>query len=431
MSSNSKIKILWFSNTPANGVIGIGLNNIGSGTWLRALDLELQDKVDLNIAFYHNKAIHFTVGNTKYFGIAKYQNYSEKIKFKFLERFFDYVYDNEHQGRFMNIVNLVKPDLIHLHGTENPFGCLIGKTSIPIVVSIQGLTNSVLKYYSVGLGEKYLFLRNRSIDSLKDFFFPTNFNNARKKFIKMSFIENKNLFHCKYIIGRTEWDKRCSSVLAPNSQYFHSDEIIRTDFYNNTWHYENRYKDEFVLHTTSDNVYYKGLETISDTILLLKRNGYKCIWNLAGIGENDLIVKVERKRLGKKFPEDSLRFLGKMSANELIVKMKESDCYIMTSNIENSSNSLCEAMLLGMPCIATNVGGTSSMIRDSFDGFLVQSGDSFSLVAMILKICKDESLATKLGVNAKKSASKRHSQETIVNSLIETYKKIISLTTEK
>ncbi len=151
MLKESKLKILWFSNTPANGVLGMGINSLGSGTWLQTLDLALQDKVDLNIAFYHSENIHFTVGNTNYFGIAKYKNYLEKIKYKILERFFDYVFDTEHLNEYLKIVDLVKPDLIHIHGTENPFGCLIGKISNPIIVSIQGLTNSVLRFYSVGI----------------------------------------------------------------------------------------------------------------------------------------------------------------------------------------------------------------------------------------------------------------------------------------
>lgn len=425
MNSHDKIKVLWFCNTPANGSERLGLLKPGSGTWLKTLDIALQSKIELHVAFYHSVDVHFTHGFSTYYGISRYKNLFEKLIFKIRERFFDFLLDDQHLNKYRDIVAHVKPDLIHIHGTENSFGCLIGKTSIPIVVSIQGLTNSVLKYYAVGLGEKYLFVRNASTTSLKNFFFPTNFNNAKKKFIKMSSIESKNLFQCKYVIGRTEWDKRCSSVLAPNSRYFHSDEIIRNDFYNKKWQFNNRCKEELVIHTTSDNVYYKGLETISDTILLLKKNGYKCIWNVAGVGANDLIVKIEKKRLGNKFPEDSLRFLGKISADEIIVKMKESDCYVMTSNVENSSNSLCEAMLLGMPCIATNVGGTNSIIKDGLDGILVQSGDCFSIAAMILKLCKNENIATDLGNFARENAFKRHSPEKIVNNLIQSYNQII------
>lgn len=426
MSTSSKIKILWFSNTPANGVLGLGLNNFGSGTWLRTLDLALQDKVDLNIAFYHTKNIHFSVGNTNYYGIAKYKNYFEKIKFKFLERFFDHVYDTEHLNHYINIVNLVKPDLIHIHGTENPFGCLIGKVSVPIIISIQGLTNSVLRFYSVGIGEKYLNTRHLSVVSLKDFLFPTNFNNARKKFIKMSEIERKNLSKCQYIIGRTEWDKMITSLLAPLGKYYHNDEIMRTEFYNVEWTFNTTNSTNLIIHTTSDNVYYKGLETICDTVILLHKYGYKCIWNVAGISQSDLIVNVIKRRLKNEFPYESINFLGKISTNDLINHMLNASCFVMASHIENSSNSLCEAMLMGMPSIATNAGGTNSILTHRNNGILVQPGDCFSLAAAIIELYQNKELAVIYGKNSRIKSLNRHSKEKIISDLIETYNAILA-----
>ncbi len=426
MLKESKLKILWFSNTPANGVLGMGINSLGSGTWLQTLDLALQDKVDLNIAFYHSENIHFTVGNTNYFGIAKYKNYLEKIKYKILERFFDYVFDTEHLNEYLKIVDLVKPDLIHIHGTENPFGCLIGKISNPIIVSIQGLTNSVLRFYSVGIGEKYLKTRQFSFKSSKELFFPTNFNNAKEKFIKMSVIERKNLVNCQHIIGRTEWDKMITSVLAPKSTYYHNDEIMRKEFYSNEWSHIQNNSKEIIIHTTSDNVYYKGLETICDTILLLNTYGYNCIWNVAGINPTDLIVSVVKKRLKQEYPHKSINFLGKLSTIELLDKMLKANCFVMASHIENSSNSLCEAMLIGMPSIATNAGGTSSIMTHRIDGILVQPGDCFSLAAAIIELFQNKELAICIGKNARTKSLNRHSKEKIINDLLNTYNTILS-----
>ncbi len=426
MLKASKIKILWFSNTPANGVLGLGVNSIGSGTWLQTLDLALQDKVDLNIAFYHTENIQFTVGNTNYYGIAKYKNYFEKIKYQFLERFFDFVFDTEHLNEYLKIVDLVKPDLIHIHGTENPFGCLIGKLSNPIIVSIQGLTNSVLRFYSVGIGEKYLKTRQFSYKSSKEFFFPTNFNNAREKFIRMSTIERKNLLNCQHIIGRTEWDKMITSVLAPKRTYYHNDEIMRTEFYSNEWSHIQNNSKKVIIHTTSDNVYYKGLETICDTILLLNTYGYNCIWNIAGINPTDLIVSVVKKRLKQEYPHKSINFLGKLSTSELLDNMLRANCFVMASHIENSSNSLCEAMLMGMPSIATNAGGTSSIMTHRNDGILVQPGDCFSLAAAIIELFQNKELAIYLGKNARIKSLNRHSKEKIINDLLNTYNTILS-----
>jgi glycosyltransferase involved in cell wall biosynthesis len=425
MLKDSKLKVLWFSNTPANGVEGLDVNNIGSGTWLRTLDLSLQHKVELHIAFYHSHKINFQVGNTKYYAINRYNNSLHKFKSKFFERFFDFVIDKEDFHKYIEVVNNVKPDIIHIHGSENPFGCIIGKTNYPIVLSIQGLTNSVLRFYSVGLGEKYLRIRNLSFSSIKTIFFPTNFNNAKKKFIKMSSIEKKNLLNCKHIIGRTEWDRMQSRILAPSSSYYHNDEIMRYEFYNYQWTPNKSNSKTIIIHSTSDNVYYKGLETLIDSILLLKNLGYSCYCNIAGVYDNDLIVKIIKRRMNNDFPFQNINFLGKINSNNLINVMLEANCYVMSSHIENSSNSLCEAMLIGMPCIATNAGGTNSLLENRKDGILVQPGDSYSIAAGILEIYQDKNMAVKFGNNARLKSINRHSHIKIINDLLSIYNTVL------
>jgi glycosyltransferase involved in cell wall biosynthesis len=173
-------------------------------------------------------------------------------------------------------------------------------------------------------------------------------------------------------------------------------------------------------------VYYKGLETICDTVLLLNNLGYNCICNVAGISENDLIVKIVKKRMKQDFPLKHINFLGKISSDILIKYMLMADCFVMSSHIENSSNSLCEAMLLGMPCIATNAGGTNSILSNRIDGILVQSGDCYSMAAGVLEYHKDKKLAITYGKNARLKSLNRHSHQKIINDLLNIYNSIIA-----
>lgn len=423
--TEKKIKVLWFSNTPANGGERLGLAGGGSGTWLRTLDVELQDRVDLNVVFYHARETSFRVGATRYWAIARYQSKLRMIVGKIRERFFDHVLDEEHLSRYMDIIEKVKPDVIHIHGSENPFGVVIGKTNVPVVVSIQGLICSVLNAYNQGLGERYLRIRNFNFHSLKNILLPTNFNNTRLKFEGMARIEKRNLKHCRYVIGRTDWDHRMTRLLAPKSQYFHNDEIMRPEFFLTQWSPMKRCSGRFVIHTTADNVYYKGLETIVDAINHLKEIGIQCAWRIAGVKASDLIVRILKKRSGELFPADSLTFMGKVPAKHLIESMLTADCYVMTSNIENSPNALCEAMLLGMPCIATHAGGVGSFITHGKNGYLVQPGDSYSVASCIADLVSNPSRAQALGQAAKADAMVRHNPESIVNDLISIYGTIV------
>jgi glycosyltransferase involved in cell wall biosynthesis len=161
-------------------------------------------------------------------------------------------------------------------------------------------------------------------------------------------------------------------------------------------------------------------------VLVLINLGYNCTWNVAGVSENDLIVKIVKKKFGKKFPTNNIKFLGKLSEENLLIQMLKADCFVMPSNIENSSNALCEAMLLGMPCIATNAGGTNSILKHRIDGILVQIGDSTALASGVLELFKDQQFSKMLGKNARSNALNRHSKDKVVSDLLNTYHLILS-----
>jgi glycosyltransferase involved in cell wall biosynthesis len=242
----------------------------------------------------------------------------------------------------------------------------------------------------------------------------------------MAKVENKNLNNCHYVIGRTDWDYLMTRQLAPQSQYFHNDEIMRSEFFLAQWSVPNRIESKrVVVHTTADNVYYKGLETLVDAIMHLKEFGIQCTWRIAGVEPDDLIVKVLKKRSGRLFPRDSIVFMGKVPASRLIESMLAADCYVLTSNIENSPNALCEAMLLGMPCIATDVGGVSSFINHGKNGYLVQAGDSYAVANYIIEMFSNQSKSHSLGLSARTDAVVRHNPNTIVNNLMSIYETII------
>lgn len=63
-------------------------------------------------------------------------------------------------------------------------------------------------------------------------------------------------------------------------------------------------------------------------------------------------------------------FTGILSEEKMIEQYLKSNVFVLPSVIENSSNSLGEAMLLGMPCVATNTGGTMDILEHKKEGFL-------------------------------------------------------------
>jgi len=117
---------------------------------------------------------------------------------------------------------------------------------------------------------------------------------------------------------------------------------------------------------------------------------------------------------------------GKVNSQDLIKMELEADLFVHPSHIENSSNSICEAMMLGMPVIATFTGGTGSLLEDKKEGILIQDGDSFSMAGAIIELINKPSWAAVLGQNARIRAMERHNPIEIVNNLFSIYDEILN-----
>ena len=76
---------------------------------------------------------------------------------------------------------------------------------------------------------------------------------------------------------------------------------------------------------------------------------------------------------------------------------------VLCSESEGFSNSLIEYMQAGRPVICTDSGGSSELIRDGIDGFLVTVGDVDSLADRLLQLLTDRELAQRIGDAARDS----------------------------
>jgi glycosyltransferase involved in cell wall biosynthesis len=417
------MKVLWFSNTPALGADFLNKGNLtkGTGGWLYSLNTALQAKVDLSISFHYPYNIpEFVYQKTNFYPIYTGNIIIENLKKRILGK----IYDVEFLGEYLKVIEKVKPDIIHIHGTENSFLCLFGNVNVPIVVSIQGNLNVYYHKFLEGFHGKFLRLKNERINLKTILFGRKSFHKGHQTMGKMAIIERKHLGLARYILGRTEWDRRITSILAPESKYYIGNEMLREAFYKYSWN--NPYiSGKLIIFTTNSDNYYKGFETLCYALSLLVRIGIEIEWRVAGVDQKSLINKITKKYLKKNYPKTGLVLLGPLDEQGLIKNMLDSHIYVMPSHIENSPNNLCEAMILGMPCIATYAGGTGSLLKDGEEGILVQNGDPWAMAGAILELRNNQHKAVEYGQKARARALIRHDKDTIVNQLIQVYQEII------
>lgn len=82
-------------------------------------------------------------------------------------------------------------------------------------------------------------------------------------------------------------------------------------------------------------------------------------------------------------------------------KIKDSKMFVLSSDYEGISNSMLEAIAMGVPTITTDcpIYGARSYIQNDISGVLTPVGDKEALVNAMIKVAEDDKFAEKLSVN--------------------------------
>lgn len=118
-----------------------------------------------------------------------------------------------------------------------------------------------------------------------------------------------------------------------------------------------------------------------------------------------------------------VHFLGKLSREQVLQEVSQSNVLVVASEYETFSVVLVEALALGKPVISTRCGGPESIIQAQ-DGILVNKGDLNALVEAMLKIYQNYSDYN--SKNIRQSCTNRFGDEAVIARLKEIYKQVIS-----
>ena len=312
----------------------------------------------------------------------------------------------------MEIVKDFNPDIIHVFGPENIYGLLSKYTNIPLVLHIQGILSSITNAFlppSISWND-YIF----SSFSLKSVIWHLR---ERFSFEQNTCTELRMFRNIKYFMGRTEWDKAIIRLINPSARYFNCGEILRDVFYECPTSRHESVKPIFVS-VISWHVY-KGYDLILKTANLLNEiDETDFEWHIYG----NVNPKLIERRLHLSSKNTVIKFKGVVTAAELREAFRSAVALIHPSYVENSSNVICEAQMSGCPCIATNVGGTPSIVEHGKTGILVPSNDPFLLAENMTHIMSNSALRLRLSENAYRVASKRHDRKNIVERVVEIYR---------
>lgn len=89
----------------------------------------------------------------------------------------------------------------------------------------------------------------------------------------------------------------------------------------------------------------------------------------------------------------------------VIDELRKSKVFCLSSDYEGMSNSMIEAICVGLPIVSTRVSGTDELIKNGVNGFLVEIGDEAGMALALKRLMQNEELVKQIGEANKRQAS--------------------------
>lgn len=402
-------KIMWLCNTPLPEMQKESGKRVCSEGWLQGISDQLRKRkdIELHYVFPQGKRLGLfqkQVNNITFWGF--YSNIKN-----------GYELSQERKRLISRIIKEIHPDIIHIFGTEfaHALECVqVLPNGTKVVVSVQGLISELAR----------VCLKKISIIDWA-FCMDCSGNLLEKKygFYRRGINEKKILKAVPNVIGRTKWDKRCVKKINPNSRYYYCSETLRTAFYEGCWSLDNVKRHTIYISQADYSI--KGFHIFIEALHKVRQRFPDTCVYVAGdrlfLEQEDAYGKYISKLLDKYKVRSSIRFLGILSAEKVKERLLKAHVTVMPSLLENSPNSIGEAMQLGTPVVAAQVGGIPSLVRNGKEALLYSGHSAGNLAACIRAVFDSDELAEKLSNNGRKRAAKLYDRNANLKQLLEIY----------
>ena len=418
------MKVLWLSLNSS-----LFYDNEQSG-WTGALENALktyyQDSINLAVAFENSYENRFKIvrHGTTYYPL----NHSANKLNQFL-----YLTVISGAGKWkllkdatLRAIHDFQPDIIHCFGSEWPYGIIVKEVPIPVVIHMQGFLNIYLSIGNSVIGNsiidnfKKLWQNNTIIDILSKIIYHKILS---KPEISPERFEREIMKANHYFMGRTEWDKNIVKYFSPGSRYFHVPEAIRPIIYQARGQWKYHFNGKLQLLTITSGSVLKGAKVILQTAQILQDIvGLDFTWKVAG---NQKLFPIFEKQLGIRHDQVGVELLGTINQEQIVEELTASDFFIHPSIIDNSPNAICEAQLIGIPVIASNVGGVPQLIDDKKTGFLFPYNEPHTLAFLIGNLFRQKELLTQIAQNEVLVSQARHHPQHVADEVMRVYKTVL------
>ncbi len=418
----NKIRVLWLCNLMPSFVgDAIGKPATNKEGWIAGMYCEVKNHNDITLAIaYPDREVYSgSTGDYFYYAFREDGNRPED-------------YESELKKGINDICESFKPDVIHCFGTEYAHTRALlenEKYAGKALIHLQGIMEVCFEKYYTDLPEKVI-----KHNTFRDIIKKDGIRQQKEKFGIRAKHEAVTISNAKNICGRTEFDREYTKKKNPSAVYYRLNETLRDTFYEgDCWTPQKSTRHRIFV--SQGNYPLKGLHTVLEAVGMLKDKYPDISLYVAGddiVRDNSLKNKIREpeygrylKKLIKKYGlEDIVYFLGQKNASEMKEQMMQCNVFVLPSFVENSPNSLGEAMMLGVPSVCTDTCGIPSLADDKTEVLMYEPGDAAGLCKRITDIFEDDSLCMSLSEKAVKRANETHDRLQNYKDALKIYRQI-------
>jgi glycosyltransferase involved in cell wall biosynthesis len=290
-------------------------------------------------------------------------------------------------ARLLKEVRAIEPDIVHAHGTEAAYALTAVESRLPCLISIQGI---ITEYFLTNPCLRSRIVRHYEQDVVR---------------------------HARFFTCRTSFDSGFIRSVNPNARLFFIHEAMNPVYFQNEW----RVRDADRLLYVGSLEMRKGLNVLLEALKLVRQSKPETILTVIGGGDQTPYRQIcERLQI-----TNNVRFLGYQSAEQIAKHHLENQIFVLPSSNENSPNTLTEAMVSGMPLIATAVGGIPSLVSHNETGWLVPPRNPGELAKAIVYLLGSPKERARLGQAARQCARDRHLPQRVAEQTAAAYQEIL------
>lgn len=420
------MRVLWIVNTPLR-ILGEKLNGyreseLWMGSLLDSFQIDSEHQIIVATTAAIKQTQRFEENGIVYYALPG------QVPLLYREN------DSNNISAWKKLLNDERPDIIQVWGTEFTHGLcalrLAKEMCIPSVIYMQGYLGSIARHYLAGMTAKEL---HRNI-TFRDVVKQDSIVQQQQQYLRSAEKEKEMFSLSGNIICENDWCENSIRAVVPNVNVYRCPLSINSVFSQKEWSLEKAEKHSLIC--TASGYPLKGLHMVLRAVALLKKDypdiklyvpGDKMVsdgslqWLIRKRGYTRYIEKLVKEL----DIEQNIVWMGTVTQERLADQYSKTRAFVLSSSIENHSSSLKEAMMVGVPSVASYVGGVPEYVHHGVNGFLYRFEEYEIMAGYIKQIFDDDELSMRLSDSGRKGMIALHGKNDIYQNMKDIYQRVV------